>query len=81
IVEIDGPSHEATPVKDQHRRSYLQKQGYCVLRFNNADVLTDVNATAATILEKAKECLHDRHKKLNPSPHAPCACAPPSRGG
>ena|SRR5579875_254533 len=36
IVEADGPHHD--PDRDAVRDSWLRSQGYCVLRFKNAEV-------------------------------------------
>ncbi|MCA3573500.1 MAG: endonuclease domain-containing protein [Aestuariivirga sp.] len=48
IVEIDGGQH--TEARDAERDAWLKAQGYQVLRFWNSDVLTDMDAVAATIL-------------------------------
>jgi very-short-patch-repair endonuclease len=51
VVEIDGPEHRAEEkFEADHRRDVqLQSAGYAVLRFTNAQVLTDVEAVVGQI--------------------------------
>jgi very-short-patch-repair endonuclease len=39
IVEVDGDTHGGNEAYDRSRTDWLQKQGYRVIRFNNADVM------------------------------------------
>jgi very-short-patch-repair endonuclease len=80
VVEIDGPSHDASSEKDQCRQKLLEDKGYMIVRFSNADVLNDVHAVASTIRQKAKELLQHRWN-TDPSPKSPCDFDPPARGG
>jgi very-short-patch-repair endonuclease len=51
IIEVDGDTHgsdEAT-ARDAERTARLEKQGYHVIRFTNADVMGNVEAVLAAI--------------------------------
>jgi very-short-patch-repair endonuclease len=55
IVEVDGSQHgapEAT-ARDQIRTSYLESQGWTVLRFWNDDVISDLEAVCSHIVAVA----------------------------
>ncbi len=41
ILEIDGESHAQSADADQARTRFLEREGYRVVRFTNADVLTN----------------------------------------
>jgi very-short-patch-repair endonuclease len=51
VVEVDGAQHfEAKNAeKDKLRTEFLERQGLTVLRFNNAQVLTQIEDVAAEI--------------------------------
>ena len=51
IIELDGGQHydPDTIRKDQNRTDYLQRKGYSVLRFSNADVTGDFRAVCEKI--------------------------------
>jgi very-short-patch-repair endonuclease len=49
IVELDGYSHDTRIAHDLRRDSYLKGQCYRVLRFNNVDVLTNLDGVARAI--------------------------------
>ncbi len=49
VVEIDGYSHEADPVRDKTRDEYLSSLGYMVMRFTNDDVMNNVEGVVAAI--------------------------------
>jgi very-short-patch-repair endonuclease len=55
ILEIDGNPHREmeTKINDNQRTSWLQGEGFRVLRFWNADILNDVKG----VLEKIKDNL------------------------
>ena len=46
IIEVDGLTHhwEETSKKDHKRQQALEAAGFTILRFNDEDVLTDINA-------------------------------------
>ena len=56
IIEIDGGQHNEEPrkEKDKRRTSWLQGEGYQVLRFWNNDVLTNIEGVFITIQEALK---------------------------
>jgi very-short-patch-repair endonuclease len=51
IIELDGGRHDdqEAQLHDLERTTWLESQGYRVLRFQNADVLADPRATAQVI--------------------------------
>ena len=51
VVEVDGAQHlEAAQVKyDQQRTAYLERQGLRVLRFNDLEVLQELEAVVEEI--------------------------------
>jgi 2-C-methyl-D-erythritol 2,4-cyclodiphosphate synthase len=57
IIEVDGAYHleEEQPEKDEERTSYLNKEGFVVLRFTNEEVLCDIDNTLEVIAD-ALEC-------------------------
>ncbi|MEK6743590.1 MAG: endonuclease domain-containing protein [Nitrospirota bacterium] len=52
IVEVDGGQHIEQAEYDESRHTWLQGQGYCVLRFWNHEVLTMPDAVLTTILQE-----------------------------
>ncbi|MET3898328.1 very-short-patch-repair endonuclease [Devosia sp. UYZn731] len=55
IVEIDGDSHyqDVGVARDANRTAYLERQGYAVVRFTNADVLEN----AEGVFDRMREIL------------------------
>ena len=56
IVEIDGATHE-TPEELAHdatRTEYLQREGYCVIRFRNEEIFGDLSPVLETIMRNLK---------------------------
>ena len=49
IVELDGHSHDIAPEKDIYRDRFLNEAGYRVMRFQNADVLGNVEGVIMAI--------------------------------
>ena len=49
IVELDGPSHDNSADYDARRDAYCRAQGYSILRFTNADVLTNLEGVMSHI--------------------------------
>jgi very-short-patch-repair endonuclease len=62
VIEIDGSQHLAPRVmaRDRERTFYLEGAGFHVLRFNNRQVLTELDAVLEAIWEATKG--------YNPSP-------------
>jgi len=50
VVEVDGGQHAESP-EDQTRDTYMQNEGYRVLRFWNTDVLTNCDGVLHSILQ------------------------------
>ncbi|RDE04926.1 endonuclease domain-containing protein [Sphingomonas aracearum] len=49
VVEIDGDMHVHTTEEDARRTAFLQREGYRVLRFSNAEVLENIDGVAHAI--------------------------------
>lgn len=64
IIELDGGQHALTADYDIKRTTFLQQQGYRVIRFWNADVLENIEGVVTVI----KEALKDRP---SPDPSRP----------
>jgi len=50
IVEVDGSQHAENLIRDQARTTYLEQQGWQVVRFWNDDVLSDIDNVCTHIL-------------------------------
>ena len=49
IVEVDGESHLTTKRKDAVRTSFLESEGWCVLRYWNTEVYDELEAVREAI--------------------------------
>ena len=49
VVELDGEYHDYQNGKDRERQAYLESLAWQVIRFDNEEVLTDVDAVAISI--------------------------------
>lgn len=49
IVEIDGYSHDTSVEADASRERRLRNKGYEIIRFTNAEVLSNVEGVVTTI--------------------------------
>jgi very-short-patch-repair endonuclease len=67
IVELDGKLHDERVGYDDARDTFLERQGFRVMRFKNDEFLKDVGIVLATI----------RHELESPSPRP----SPPLGGG
>ncbi|THV17543.1 endonuclease domain-containing protein [Rhizobium rhizophilum] len=71
IIELDGSQHakDAELVRDAARTSFLEKQGYKVIRFWNAEVLTELEAVLDTIYAavREREIFFELHPNVWPS--------------
>ena len=56
IIEVDGSQHYSDDMlsADKIRDKYLQDCGFKVLRFNDYEVLTNINVVFENILENIK---------------------------
>ena len=53
VVEVDGESHVGRCAADEQRAAYLTQRGLRVLRVSNDDVLRDIDAVAAAVVQAA----------------------------
>ena len=89
IVEIDGGQHNDRRHQDVERTSWLNAQGYAVLRFWNNDLSENLDGLLETIyaalygLRDAEPMplKHQRRVKDHPAPLAFGKRPSPSRGG
>jgi very-short-patch-repair endonuclease len=51
IVEVDGYSHDTRLAHDRTRDTFLQKEGYRVLRFTNEDVMQNLEGVVVAIAQ------------------------------
>ena len=51
VIELDGGQHQAQRGYDEHRSTFLQAQGWQVLRFWNNDVLNNIAGVLSIIAE------------------------------
>ena len=52
VIEIDGDTHERS--QDAERDYALGRMGYCVLRFSNSDVGSNLDGVLLTIVKAAR---------------------------
>ena len=59
VVEVDGSQHMELDKerKDAQRDIYLKDKGLCVLRFNNLQVLQELDSVMEVIYQTVKERL------------------------
>ncbi len=67
IVELDGGYHDYQYEDDASRQSYLEGQGWRVLRYANEDVLEDIEAVAISIAKQLGLKPEFRKRKPNVS--------------
>ncbi|WP_454279346.1 endonuclease domain-containing protein [Sphingomonas sp. Marseille-Q8236] len=51
VIEVDGDTH-SDQSRDAHRTSTLAQHGYAVIRFQNADVMTNPDGVAHTLMNR-----------------------------
>ena len=49
IIEVDGDSHAGDGAHDARRSAWLEQQGYRVIRFNNSDVIGNLESVLGMI--------------------------------
>jgi len=56
VIEIDGGQHfeEKNKLKDQQRDTFLNKLGFTVIRYNDHEVLTNIEAIKEDLFQKIK---------------------------
>jgi len=50
VIELDGDSHDGQFEYDKNRQTFIESQGYKVVRFGNDDVLRDEESVLNAIL-------------------------------
>jgi very-short-patch-repair endonuclease len=70
VIELDGGQHaeQRQAVRDSTRTTYLNGQGYRVLRFWNNDVLNNLETVLAAICAAIEEKRVSHPPTPNPSP-------------
>ena len=65
VIEVDGISHswEISVNRDFHKDATLERLGYSVLRFEDEDVIGDIN--------RVRECIEDWIESRECSDHPP----------
>lgn len=73
VIEVDGATHSTDDeiARDLSRQRYIESQGFVVLRFTNADVITNIDGVMDTVVG----VLDQRMCKITPTP------APSPQGG
>ena len=66
VIELDGVSHESSEDYDRARDQWMAAQGYCVLRFINADVLGNLEGVAIVIRAAVLEARQEAQKEAHP---------------
>ena len=69
VIELDGPDHEQPSqlVHDQRRTSWLNSQGFRVLRFRNYQLDVDLHGVTAAILQALIEGKSNVASPLSPT--------------
>jgi very-short-patch-repair endonuclease len=49
VVELDGHSHDTRQEHDRQRDAFMKAEGYRVMRFTNADVMTNLDGVVRSI--------------------------------
>lgn len=52
IIEVDGESHDINAGKDMVRTKHLEREGFCVMRFLNGEVMENVDGVLMAIAER-----------------------------
>ena len=71
VIELDGGVHLTQKERDAERDYYLKESGYEVVRFRNEEVMDDISAVLARIIEKLSDESRTsafKYRLLNPSP-------------
>jgi very-short-patch-repair endonuclease len=55
VIEVDGDTHAERGSYDAARTRFLESKGYSVVRFANADVITNMDGVLLTIAEVIAE--------------------------
>lgn len=55
VVEVDGDVHAEQRARDEERTRWLERNGYCVLRFSNREVAGQLYAVLEAILSACED--------------------------
>jgi very-short-patch-repair endonuclease len=66
VVEVDGGQHAEQASYDAARSTWLEQQGWRVIRLWNSDVLGNPEGAAQHVLTEAAECLGGTHPQPLP---------------
>ena len=55
VIELDGFSHDLRQTHDQQRDAFISAKGLTVLRFTNADVMTNLDGVTQAITSALEE--------------------------
>ena len=55
VIELDGDTHAGSEAYDVARTRFLQSKGYRVVRFSNADVMTNLDGVLVRISEMVSD--------------------------
>lgn len=66
VIEVDGATHSTDDeiARDESRQRYIESQGFMVLRFTNADVVTSIDGVMDTVVG----ALDRRATQITPTP-------------
>jgi hypothetical protein len=55
VIEVDGDDHAVREASDRHRTGILEREGFRILRFGNADVMDTLEGVLEAILMTVRE--------------------------
>lgn len=66
VIEVDGYSHflDEIKIKDEKKQEELENSGYTVIRFQDSEILTQIDRVRLAILN----CIEQIENKKNPPP-------------
>jgi very-short-patch-repair endonuclease len=66
VIELDGVVHLYREDQDKYRQTWLESEGFSVLRFLNTDICQNIEVVLEEVLRECDDKLRDPHP--NPSP-------------
>ena len=61
VIEVDGDDHGVREAADQRRTHRLEREGFVILRFANADVMSNVEGVLETIVMTTRQIPSPSH--------------------
>ncbi|GAA3708123.1 hypothetical protein GCM10022268_16840 [Sphingomonas cynarae] len=49
VIEIDGDSHASIDARDAMRSTFIEREGYRIVRFANADVMANIDGVISAV--------------------------------